>query len=1173
LVISPATATVRAPAQVFVSYASGDAPAARAVVAHLERRGHPCWFAERDVTKSGSFAEEIPDAIGDARVLLLLASPESNDSRHCSREIVLADTAAVSILPIRLVDFTPWGYLRYFLATSQWIDAAGSSIDARLDLIALGVDAVPQGGRRRERGAMTPALMPAGMRAGVDLGMAAPKAWVRLRVPRPTRRSEERKLTQPSLWLQAHNGFIRMLHREAELSTLDAFLEAPGVFRWAIRFGDGGVGKTRLGIELLRGATSRGWHAGLVNRTTLSSFVRSDGFTAWEPVVPTLIVVDYAASKVEDLQQLLQCFAILEADAVAGAPSSPPVRVLLLERHADADRGWLRDLLHFGESDIGDLIRHRCYDGAVQLQPPRGGSPSESFDATRDIIQATCESWAAATGSVAPGLPAFSDADWRRIQSNTGNRPLYLQMAAIYACEKGSADHLPAWGRGQLLEAAIQRERDYIDRECAADKDLRRAVEHVAACLCLAGIGSSRTVEWPPFLREQLGACGLTTLSVNRVEELRRALFSEPFADGRDTDVDLGLIQPDIVSEGFAATVLRGSRKEAPITVLGQLTRLAGLKAWSNLIRMVQDLHGLEHYEGIEGWLSPLLDACELTQLQALSQLIPERTISLHTLGLQVGSMLVHRTPSTAAEQRAEYLLAVGMRRNRRVGLDFHEVDLALEELNEAVRLLEPLVAHGGSEAVSLALARTHRELGWAHDNREARDGADALRDAARSHVLGALAAAGRYPSASLSTDAAYAMIPDVIAATPLDRPDAMLAYANCAIGLSIVLTQLNEPGLARDLAQRATQIGEDLAGRNWRLFAPDLARYLNNLGQCLNALDADLEQTLDVVTRSARIREEFARDNPDEYAHPLSLTLGTLLRLQIRADRLPAARATAERALSIQLELAARNPRAFRPDLYAGYHNVGEVARLSEQPDEFVLYREKALAVRAELCDGASAGDQAELATEYAESAATFLEVKRLTPAERALDRALETYSHCADHVESTKGVLLRNTLGRAQFARAVAEREQGRDLEAISSARGSAALFRQNVERLAGMAAGLHADALCSVAAATSLTGDWDENETELREAVDSSRRALELLSEELDRESPSLYAAAHHNLGHAAFRLGEIRRDADGIREGIQHLMLARERERQGAEESSTETDELLARAERALRQLTG
>ncbi len=188
---------------------------------------------------------------------------------------------------------------------------------------------------------------------------------------------------------------------------------------------------------------SEGWHAGFLSGNNLQLFVSHNRAGAWRPCVRTFVVVDYAASKVTDLRRLFEHFSAMEADALQNADVSvvvPSVRVLLLERHADETRGWLHELLSAGESITGDLLSAVCFLGVRKLQPPGGETAGGAAigHSTRQIIENTFAGWAAIKRLEPPQLPNFNEKDWRRIQLRTGNRPLYLQMAAIHACERRS---------------------------------------------------------------------------------------------------------------------------------------------------------------------------------------------------------------------------------------------------------------------------------------------------------------------------------------------------------------------------------------------------------------------------------------------------------------------------------------------------------------------------------------------------------------------------------------------------------------------------------------------------------------------------------------------------------------------------------------------------------------
>src|SRR5262245_34596923 len=65
---------------VFVSYSSRDTTTALAVVNALESNGVRCWIAPRDVRAGDVWAQALVDAIGSARILIVVFSSHSNRS-------------------------------------------------------------------------------------------------------------------------------------------------------------------------------------------------------------------------------------------------------------------------------------------------------------------------------------------------------------------------------------------------------------------------------------------------------------------------------------------------------------------------------------------------------------------------------------------------------------------------------------------------------------------------------------------------------------------------------------------------------------------------------------------------------------------------------------------------------------------------------------------------------------------------------------------------------------------------------------------------------------------------------------------------------------------------------------------------------------------------------------
>ncbi len=1012
----------------------------------------------------------------------------------------------------------------------------------------------------------------------------------------------------PSLWLQAYNELVPMIGREAEIEELFQMINCEGSFRWRVFFGEAGMGKTRLAIEFARRAMSEGWHAGFLNSINLQSFVSGPMASAWRPCVPTLIIVDYAASKVAGLRSLFEHLAAMEAEVELDKEeiiTTPSVRVLLLERHADEARGWLRELRAAGESVTGHLLSEKCYLGLKKLQPP-GGKPdsgSTSADFTRQIIKNTFARWEAITGRQAPSLPDFSEKDWRSIQVRTRNRPLYLQMAAIHACERQSAVQLPAWGRGELLSSAVARERKYVEHECGGNTDLCKAVEHITAILCLAGCGAARGRQWIHAVGEELKAIGVS-ISPNQVEHHRRAIFSE--AQAGFSEVETGIIQPDIVSEGFAAQVLEAEEDGTPSETLRQILRLSGIKAWANLVRMVQDLVGIEKHlfksgeiDSIDSWLAPLLADRPLEELRQLIHVIPERSISLHGFALTVNEHLLHGIPKEHIFERAECLLSLGTHRcfmrNTKESLE-----RAVNELREAIRLYSQLPLDDSQRGCRLKMSKAHRMIDRALGTN--------YEEAARNCIIAARLASGE-PSDCLSSQLTETRFEVASLRTP-NGAESMLEFANAINNLGMNLNALKRNSEALEVAQHAVEVGEQLIAHNWLLFAPDLARYLNNLSMAQSS-SGDLTGAISSCRRSAQIRAEFALDNPDEFAHPLSLTLANLVALEYSQKNVAGAQAASEQLIAIYDDLSARDPASYRGELAQCYHNIGYLCDDKGNKEEGIRNTLEGLKIREELLESDFDGIALDLAWSHHNIGYMYREVSDVARAQPHLERA---YALRLQWVEHTPGRQLQELVksannmaslcrekgdsegeamwldravrhgqatdlplaDRAMAAHNLAEAlgRLGRSSEAAAAAKSAAQGFREKFGAISPETdVSSWADAGCNLASALALYGDWGADETALLQAIGISEQVLERINGD-DTGTSFVWGALMNNLGHAQFRQGEMQRRLDGVRQGLENLERSvKHHIKHGNKAAAGETNLLIVRAHKALAALQG
>ena len=108
---------------VFISYSSKDKLVADAVCASLEAAKIRCWITPRDILPGQDWAESIEGAITKCKILVLIFSSYSNNSKQIAREISLAFNSEVTVIPFRIEDIEPKGAMKYYLLNTHWQDA------------------------------------------------------------------------------------------------------------------------------------------------------------------------------------------------------------------------------------------------------------------------------------------------------------------------------------------------------------------------------------------------------------------------------------------------------------------------------------------------------------------------------------------------------------------------------------------------------------------------------------------------------------------------------------------------------------------------------------------------------------------------------------------------------------------------------------------------------------------------------------------------------------------------------------------------------------------------------------------------------------------------------------------------------------------------------------------
>jgi len=108
---------------VFISYKSEDSAVALRVRDTLEKNGIMCWIAERDISGGSNYAADIPAAIAQCRVLVLILTNAAQESPWIMKELDSAIAGRKLILPLKIGYFEINKTMSFLLAGVQYYDA------------------------------------------------------------------------------------------------------------------------------------------------------------------------------------------------------------------------------------------------------------------------------------------------------------------------------------------------------------------------------------------------------------------------------------------------------------------------------------------------------------------------------------------------------------------------------------------------------------------------------------------------------------------------------------------------------------------------------------------------------------------------------------------------------------------------------------------------------------------------------------------------------------------------------------------------------------------------------------------------------------------------------------------------------------------------------------------
>lgn len=273
------------------------------------------------------------------------------------------------------------------------------------------------------------------------------------------------KFSPPGALLRADIDCPVPFHgREQEIIEWTIWADAPAPFSARLITGRGGMGKTRLLIELVRFLSERGWRTGFLDRAAkdLSDSVWSRTFAGGPPI---LLVIDYAEHQSEQI-----------ATIVRSAMTNNGRRQIRLVMLARSGADWWERLRRAGDG-VGEILSGPA-TSRLELRPVAAD------------IAARMKSYALAKAHFAEILgrdasaaePDYGDPEFGRV--------LLLHMMALAA-----VDGVETKGDQGILHEMLGRERRYWERrlgDASLASVYERSLLQAMAAITLAGGASNR---------------------------------------------------------------------------------------------------------------------------------------------------------------------------------------------------------------------------------------------------------------------------------------------------------------------------------------------------------------------------------------------------------------------------------------------------------------------------------------------------------------------------------------------------------------------------------------------------------------------------------------------------------------------------------------------------------
>lgn len=498
---------------VFISFSSEDEEQAIKLCQGIEAHGLQCFFANRDILPGENYATKIVEAIMYSSIFALIVSDASMHSPHVRREVSLAIEESCRIIPLSLgksLKNLPAEW-RYWLGGVQMVRLENSEESAIVVVSAL------KDFEETSRATVSIALTRKDYLGGLESQES------NVNSPLVVQKFQSGTLGLPSALLRAETAAIKFMGRDEELARLSAWLELDSRFLTRLVIGPGGIGKTRLALELCLQAKKAGWYTTFVDFDAAITDYKINGS------IPALFVLDYAETRPSDISRLI---ALLSTSSIART------RLLLLAR---SDGDWWTEL----------QLKSPEMESILTSSLPMKLGPLENMASTAHEFYKS----ALSTFSKYLGTPESKRARWSHITVDAS--PLELQTIALLDVLDVSEVVAPN-SKQSPYERLLNHERRYLKNAILADGiegidtvDLDR----ILAIMTLFGAESDaealENIERVGFTFESITAKKLVRL-LKRLYSRHGSYFSS--------------LSPDILAEELVSQVVAGSGHYSELT-------------------------------------------------------------------------------------------------------------------------------------------------------------------------------------------------------------------------------------------------------------------------------------------------------------------------------------------------------------------------------------------------------------------------------------------------------------------------------------------------------------------------------------------------------------------------------------------------------------------------------